>query len=98
MTRAERLAENEARFREINEGTRGVSDPEPNSILCECSDRGCVYRVTVAVDKYIEVRGNPRLFIVRPGHENLEIEEVVERQENFFVVRKPDSVAHIVED
>ena len=98
MNREERLAENEVRFREINEGTRGVSDPEPNSIYCECADRSCVYRVTVPVEKYMEVRRDPCLFFVRPGHDMPEIEKVVEETEQYAVVRKPDDVAHIVRD
>ena len=98
MTREERLAANEARWREINEGSRAVSDPEPNSIFCECADRACVYRVTIDVEAYVEVRKHPRRFIVRPGHEVPDIEEVVEQTEHYTVVEKPDEVAHIVEE
>lgn len=97
MTREERLAANEARFREINEGTRRVSDPEPNSIFCECADRTCVYRVEIDPDRYAAVRSDDHLFIVRPGHEVPDVEDVVERTDGWFVVRKPDEVAHIVE-
>ena len=97
MTREERLAANEARFREINEGSRAVSDPEPNSIFCECADRTCVYRVQVGIKDYVAVRRNDRRFIVRPGHEVPDVESVVERHEDYFVVEKPGSVAHIVE-
>lgn len=97
MTREERLAANEARWREINEGSRAVSDPEPNSIFCECSDRTCVYRVTIGVEKYVEVRENPRRFMVRPGHEVPDVETVVERTEDFYVVEKPPEVDHIID-
>lgn len=96
MTRDERLAANEARFREINEGSRAISDTDPNSIYCECSDRGCVYRVTIDVEKYVEVRADDRRFIVRPGHEVEAIETVVERHADFFVVEKPGSMDHII--
>ena len=97
MTRDERLAANEARFREINEGTRALTPGEPESIFCECSDRSCVYRLEVDPEKYREVRADDRLFLIRPGHELPEIETVVERADNYFVVRKPDEVAHVVE-
>lgn len=97
MTREERLAANEARFREINEGTRAVSDPEPNSIFCERADRTCVYRVQVGIEDYVAVRRDDRRFIVRPWHEMPDVEEVVVRHEDYFVVEKPDDVAHIVE-
>jgi len=97
VNREERLAANEARWREINEGSRAVSDPEPNSIFCECADRSCVYRVQIDIDDYVRIRQDDRRFIVRPGHELPEIEEVVERAEHWLVVEKPEDVAHIVE-
>ena len=40
------------------------------------------------LDVYRAVREDPRRFIVVPGHENPEFEEVVERHDRFNVVEK----------
>ena len=97
MTREERLAANEARFREINEGTRTLLGVQPASILCECSDRSCVRRIEVEPDEYMRARADDRLFIVRPGHEDPEIESAVDERHGYIVVRKRAELAHVVE-
>jgi hypothetical protein len=90
--RAERIAENEAAFREQNErlGVMGV-------FLCECGDATCRGHVEMSRESYSEIRSNPRRFFVRPGHEVPDVETVVDRAEGWYVVEKPDDVAHIVE-
>jgi hypothetical protein len=90
--RAERIAENEVSFRELNErlGVMGV-------FLCECGDASCRQHVEMPRDHYRSIRTNPRRFFVRPGHEKPDVESVVERADGWYVVEKPDEVAHIVE-
>ena len=90
--RAERIAENEDAFRGQNErlGVMGV-------FLCECGDAGCREHVQMPRDRYREIRSHARRFFVRPGHDVPDVETVVEHDEGFDVVEKPDEVAHIVE-
>jgi hypothetical protein len=97
-TREERLAQNEARFREINESAQPQREIHGSGrFVCECADRGCVVWVDVPDERYEAVRANPRWFIVAAGHEIPDVEEVVERGSGFNVVEKPEEVAHIVE-
>jgi hypothetical protein len=98
MNREERLAANEARFRDINQGAEGRRlETNAGRYVCECANSGCVSWIVVDRDDYERVRANQRLFFVLPGHEQLDIETVVERTDDYVVVEKPDEVAHMVE-
>ena len=90
--RSERIAENEDGFRHLNEqmGVMGV-------FVCECGDPDCRRPVEMPRDRYREIRANPRRFFVRAGHEEPDVETVVEREQGWNVVEKPDAVSHIVE-
>lgn len=90
----ERLGANESVFREINEGIeRGQwpgEEESPVSFRCECARLGCSDLIELSIREYERVRSNPRRFIVLPGHERLEVEIVVERRADYFVVEKLD--------
>jgi hypothetical protein len=97
-----RVANNEARFREINETLqRGLSqlpqDPRPVAFICECGMRTCEATVPVTGEEYEAVRAHPRRFVIVPGHEFPEAETVVDLNERFAVVEKHEDVADIVE-
>jgi hypothetical protein len=97
-SREERLAQNEVRFREINEAAQPQRERHgAGRFVCECADRGCLAWLDIPLDAYEAVRANPRLFVVTPGHELPDVESVVERADGWFVVAKPDEVAHVVE-
>jgi hypothetical protein len=94
--RARRIGENEALFRAVNEqveelqrGMAAVSDDRMH-IVCECGELECTDRLVVAVDKYEDVRSDPALFLIVPGHEKPDVEDVVEHAGSFAVVRKRD--------
>jgi hypothetical protein len=91
QARAERIAQNEASFRHLNEelGVMGV-------FICECADPTCRAHVQMPREHYEAIRADPRRFFVKPGHEIPEAESVIEREESWFVVEKPDDVDHIV--
>jgi hypothetical protein len=100
--RAERIAHNEARFRDINERLRGdlqpVSDEsEPLRFVCECGNASCREGVALALRDYRAVRLHPRRFAVAPGHEIADVEAVVERHDDYLVIEKPADVEHILE-
>ena len=98
-TREERLAANEARFREMNESAQPRREKAGSGgrFICECADRGCTRWIEVEPDEYARVRAHPRHFLVTPTHEVPDIETVVERNERFFVIEKPEEVAHVLE-
>jgi hypothetical protein len=99
----ERLAKNEAIFREINERTRslqerfGPEDPTTafEEFLCECGDQLCVERVKLTIREYESVRDEPTQFVIRPGHSMPQIERIVIEHERYVVVVKLDDAAEI---
>jgi hypothetical protein len=98
VTREERLAANEARFREINESAQPQRESRGEGrFVCECADRGCMAWIEVSPDAYAAVRADARRFLVSPGHELPDVETVVDRADGYFVVEKPEEVAHIVD-
>jgi hypothetical protein len=88
----QRVARNEAIFREINEGIRRGRWPgEEDSISsfrCECASLGCTQMLALTFREYEHVREHPRRFLVMPGHERLDVELVVETRPTYLVVEK----------
>ena len=98
MNREERLAANEVRFREINEGAQPQRESRGEGrFVCECADRSCMLWIEVSPEVYAAVRNHPRRFILAAGHEIPDLETIVERGDGYVVVEKPPEVAHIVD-
>jgi hypothetical protein len=104
--RLERQARNEALMRTVNdriaaldEQTAGWSAPgQVFDFQCECGKaRGCEGRVLMTLAEYERVRQQRDRFAVLPGHENDQIEYVVESHERFVIVDKRDEVEGLVE-
>ncbi len=92
--REERLAKNEAFFRDANELT--VPDGghwSKRTFICECSRRGCLDRVELTRSEYEHVRAKGTRFFVVPGHENAAVEIVAERFPNYLIVQKTGTAA-----
>jgi len=105
QSREERLARNEAGFRSLNDALgadvharlSGSGSSVPG-FVCECGDVDCEEIVQVELSAYESVRSDPCLFLVRPGHEVLDVEDVVRREDGYLVVRKHEEVADIVRE
>jgi hypothetical protein len=101
--RATRLAENEARFRAINDRVErdleriAYTPDELLPFICECAQRSCSATIELSRGEYERVRAESILFAVAPGHEIPDIEDVVERYERYFVIRKHPETWEIVE-
>jgi hypothetical protein len=100
----ERVARNEALFREFNERVEDVAeafDPreEGDSLridfVCECGNLDCLERLELTRAAYEEVRSDPKRFVVAPGHENTQVERVVGRGKGYFVVEKFEEAAEV---
>ena len=97
-SREERLAANEARFREINESAQPQREAQGTGrFVCECADRSCSTLVEVSPAEYALVRTNPRHFLVVPGHELPDLEQIVETHDGYYVIEKPPELDHIVD-
>jgi hypothetical protein len=88
----QRVARNEAIFREVNEGIRRGQWPgeeaSMSSFRCECASLGCTVMLPLSVREYERVRQNDRRFIVAPGHERSDVEVVVDTRAAYLVVQK----------
>jgi hypothetical protein len=91
----ERLAKNEALFREVNARIRELSarwelgEPDCVAFVCECSRVGCSDPVELTLAEYEDVRAHSRHFFVAPGHEDGSVDGIVARHERYNVVEKP---------
>jgi hypothetical protein len=99
--REERLARNESLFRDLNEQVELVAKPLDSeahlfAFFCECSNVDCTLSMPMSLAAYEEVRADPTMFVVAPGHELPEIEEVVRRTPDYQVVRKRGEAARLV--
>lgn len=96
MTPRAENARNEAFFRAVNEGIAEASErfeSEEAEFLCECGDPDCTHRIEVSLEEYENVRAHPTRFLVRRGHVEPEIEQVVTRRRRYTIVEKVDAVA-----
>lgn len=100
--RAVRAAQNESIFRELNEHLEATSPSGDRlGVICECADLGCAAILTVTTVRYEAVRADPQRFVVAPFHVDAELEQVVERHDNHWVVVKTGragDVADALED
>ena len=91
-TRQQRVAKNEAVFRQVNERIEEVNEAfdadEPSDFLCECGDDNCTEPVSLTLAEYEQVRSNPTHFVIAPGHDIIDVERVIAQNERFAVVEK----------
>ena len=97
-SREERIARNEALFREVNERVREVhaGDREERvSFLCECGREECTETISLSLAEYEEVRSDATQFAVALGHEMDDVEAPIRRKDGFVLVRKHPTEATI---
>jgi hypothetical protein len=99
-TNESRVGCNESIFREINERAEeiGTAVEGPTEFLCECARTDCTERLRVPLDIYEQVRARSRHFLVKPGHEQLEFERVVDQGDGWLVVTKTGVAGEVAED
>lgn len=100
QARERQVAENEVRFRSLNErlrasgaawqGRDGVLD-----LVCECGDEDCTKPIQLTPGEYESVRADETQFAVVPDHVRPEVEDVVAQQDGWSVVRKRGEAAEI---
>ena len=100
MLRDERLARNEAFFREVNERIRDVadhfgSDEHVYEFVCECADPNCHERLRLSLTEYEAVRADATRFVLADGHDDLTVEAVVASAPEHVVVEKVGVAAEV---
>ena len=99
----ERRAKNENLFRRINDGIEEVVEhsrvvqSSPVVFVCECSDPNCTTALEMTLEEYKDVRRNGNRFLVAPGHEDPEVERVVDENPRFAIVEKTGGAGAIAE-
>lgn len=94
--RAEKIARNDAVFRDANDEIAGVAadhglaDGRPVPFVCECSDPRCATVISLTLAEYRRVRSNPRWFAHAVGHEAAlpGIVRTVETHDRYALVEK----------
>jgi hypothetical protein len=102
-----RRAENEVVFKRYNQTllrqASKIIPPENQKdfligFVCECSNKHCHERIELAITDFETVRANNKRFIIKPHHEQGDIEHIIDRRDNFSIVEKyeapPTTVAH----
>ena len=101
---AQRVAENEARVRKVNEEIEAaVERLEPSlrliPFICECGRLECIVTLRLSLDDYNAVRQDARWFICTPGHELTLAghERVIETRDDYVIVEKQGRAAEVAE-
>jgi hypothetical protein len=101
-SREERVARNEELFqvvnRQIEKLEKTLGPRKTFAMVCECGRKHCLEGFEVEPTVYQRVRSNPLLFFVVPGHEDVEVEKVVDRTSQYLVVEKVGRAAEVVRD
>jgi CheY-like chemotaxis protein len=96
-----RIADNEADFRDLNEGVRSSAATQDAGLVgfvCECGLRACHARMELSLDEYEKIRSAGARFAVRDEtHVLLEAESVVEIFDRYVVVEKHSECRPVVE-
>jgi hypothetical protein len=93
--RATRRELNQMRFREANELLHDAVESEVQEaqavpFLCECADDDCLGTVNVLLSQWVAVASQHNYFLMEPGHQHSEGEEVVGSVGEYEIARKPD--------
>jgi hypothetical protein len=92
-----KIFENERMFHELNTGLANrtaalVPSDFPKDLVlelyCECANKACTDRISIAYDEYIEVAKDPLKFAVMPDHMFPEFEQVVRKYVNHWIILK----------
>src|SRR3954470_13292204 len=99
---AERIARNDATFREANEQIERAAEPlgiEPVPFLCECADERCTEIVKLTLDQSEGVRDEQRWYLKVAGHEQGSRSHVriVSNCGDYLVVEKVGKAGELAE-
>jgi hypothetical protein len=99
--REKRMALNEALFRTANERMANWEERHRTEATelyyCECADPECRHKLALHEAEYERVRSESDQFVLAAGHEIPDVETVIERHDEWFVVRKEPELREIVE-
>jgi hypothetical protein len=92
------IAKTESRFRDVNERIAETAErigANQAELVCECADPDCGERIAAPLEDYEETRANGSHFLVAPGHELQEHEDVVKTRPGFRIIAKLSGVGAV---
>jgi hypothetical protein len=103
-----RAAKNQSLLREVNERIEQLAAGSPSifeemqrsrtiDLACECMDETCIGRVTMTIGDYEQLRASSNSFVVLPGHNVPDVEELVREETAYVVVSKLGAGAAVAE-
>lgn len=97
------MAENEVRFRALNERLRDSGAAWEGregmlALVCECGNEDCTAAIELNAPEYEAVREVETQFLVLRGHERVEIEDVVGGGAGWLIVRKRGEAGEIASE
>lgn len=96
--RLERIADTEGTGRLANEHILAAAKKDATIVFrCECGNDVCHEPLAIALDVYEQARQDSMLFLVKPGHELPEAEDVIASGDGYEIVRKHEGVRSVVE-
>lgn len=99
--REPRAAQNQLLFRSVNERVKELGDRALNSLAeidfaCECDDQTCFAPITLPLEEFAGIDAAENQFIVLPGHEDPDVDDVIDRRDGYLVVAKRGAGAELV--
>jgi hypothetical protein len=102
--RQAKAAKNQSLFREVNERVKDVRQhhdwfPYDEDAICECANETCSERIKISATEYARIRERGTCFLVLPSDEHVfaDVEEVIEKHENYWIVEKIERAALVAE-
>jgi hypothetical protein len=90
----DRRIRNELLFRGVNEKLRGLNADfegfagEQALFVCECSRIECIEQIELAVAAFDVICSARTRYVIVPGHDSPDLEQVVVREATYFVVER----------
>jgi hypothetical protein len=87
-TPSEHVMRNEEQLRDVNMRIRDVAELDISVFICECSDADCVDTLELSLEEYDRIRSVPTWFILKSGHADPTVDQVIEENGKVVVVER----------
>jgi hypothetical protein len=83
-------------FRSVNQRIRELAGTAPDisyDFVCECLDDRCFSMIMLRASEFDSIRDDPDTFVIHPGHEDHDVDEVIGRSDRYTLVRRSADAA-----
>jgi hypothetical protein len=98
-----RAAHNQLLFREVNEQIANLTERfqaqvSDLDLVCECADPSCTGTIRLGLEEFGRIDRAQNAFLLLRGHEDDQVDDVVDQRDGYVIVRKRNLAAPIVEE